>query len=63
MGDGAIIGRDCRLMAGSVVCAGCVLGDRVWLNPGAVVGGEGFGFAPSATGLVKIPQVGVAATA
>ena len=60
VGDGAIIGRDCRLMAGSVVCAGCVLGDRVWLNPGAVVGGEGFGFAPSAAGLVKIPQVGVA---
>lgn len=58
VGPGARIGRDCRLMAGSVVCAGCSLGDRVWLNPGAVVGGEGFGFAPSAEGLVKIPQVG-----
>ena len=45
-------------MANSVVCDGCVLGDRVWLNPGAVVGSEGFGFAPTAAGNIKIPQVG-----
>lgn len=45
-------------MAGSVVEAGCVLGDRVVLNPGAVVGGEGFGFVPTRTGLYKIPQTG-----
>lgn len=56
----ARVGRDCRLMPASVVCEDCALGDRVWLNPGAVVGGEGFGFAPSPEGLVKIPQVGVA---
>ena len=60
IGPGARVGRDCRLMSTSVVCAGCTLGDRVWLNPGAVVGGEGFGFAPTPEGLVKIPQVGVA---
>jgi len=35
-----------------------VLGDRVWLNPGAVVGAEGFGFAPGPEGHTKIPQVG-----
>ncbi len=58
VGAGAIVGRDCRLMAGSVVCDGCVVGDRVWLNPGAVVGGEGFGFVPTAQGHVKIPQTG-----
>jgi UDP-3-O-[3-hydroxymyristoyl] glucosamine N-acyltransferase len=54
----ARVGADCRLMPHSVVCEGCVLGDRVWLNPGAVVGGEGFGFAPTARGNLKIPQVG-----
>lgn len=54
----ARVGADCRLMPHSVVCEGCVLGDRVWLNPGAVVGGEGFGFAPTAGGNLKIPQVG-----
>lgn len=57
VGRGATLGRDCRLMPGSVVLEECVLGDRVWLNPGAVVGGEGFGFAPSAAGHVKVPQV------
>jgi UDP-3-O-[3-hydroxymyristoyl] glucosamine N-acyltransferase len=45
-------------MANSVVCAGCTLGDRVWLNPSAIVGGEGFGFAPTLSGHLKIPQVG-----
>jgi UDP-3-O-[3-hydroxymyristoyl] glucosamine N-acyltransferase len=58
VGAGARIGRDCRLMPHSVVCEGSVLGDRVWLNPGVVIGGEGFGFAPSAKGHVKIPQIG-----
>ena len=57
VGAGARVGRDCRLMPSSIVCEGCELGDRVWLNPGAVVGGEGFGFAPRADGHVKIPQV------
>jgi UDP-3-O-[3-hydroxymyristoyl] glucosamine N-acyltransferase len=57
VGAGAVVGRDCRLMPGSVVLEECVLGDRVWLNPGAVIGGEGFGFAPSPAGHVKVPQV------
>lgn len=58
VGAGATVGRDCVLMANAVVADGCVLGDRVWLNPGAVVGGEGFGFVPTREGLVKIPQTG-----
>lgn len=60
VGPGARVGRACRLMAHSVVAAGCTLGDRVWLNPGAVVGGEGFGFAPGPTGHTKVPQLGAA---
>ena len=58
VGAGAEIGHSCRLMPHSVVAAGCRVGDRVWLNPGAVLGSEGFGFAPSPAGHVKIPQVG-----
>jgi UDP-3-O-[3-hydroxymyristoyl] glucosamine N-acyltransferase len=58
VGSGAAVGRDCVLMANAVVCDGCELGDRVVLNPGVVVGSEGFGFAPTADGHVKIPQVG-----
>ena len=58
VGAGAAVGRDCRLMAHSVLCAGCALGDRVWLNPGAVVGGEGFGYARTPEGHLRIPQAG-----
>ncbi len=58
VGASAVVGEGCRLMPHSVLVAGCRLGDRVWLNPGAVVGGEGFGFAPSPEGHLKIPQVG-----
>lgn len=58
VGAGASVGTHCRLMPTAVVMDGCAVGDRVWLNPGAIVGGEGFGFAPTATGLLKIPQVG-----
>lgn len=58
VGAAAQVGRDCVLMANAVVCDGCELGDRVVLNPGAVVGSEGFGFAPTPAGHVKIPQVG-----
>jgi len=60
VGAGASIGADCHLMANAVVCHGCEVGDRAILNPGAVVGGDGFGFAPTPEGNVKIPQVGSA---
>ena len=58
VGDGARVGAQARMMPNSVLCADCQIGDRTWLNPGAVVGGEGFGFAPTASGNLKIPQVG-----
>jgi len=60
VGAGATVGDDCHLMASAVVCHGCEVGDRTILNPGAVVGGDGFGFAPTPEGNVKIPQVGIA---
>jgi len=58
VGEDAVVGSACRLMPKSVVMGGCRLGDRVWLNPGAVIGGEGFGFAPGTEGHTKIPQAG-----
>ncbi len=60
VGGGARVGPDSRLMPSSVVMEDCILGARVWLNPGSVVGSEGFGFAPTPTGMLKIPQVGQA---
>ncbi len=42
----------------AVVMERCVVGARVWLQPGAVVGADGFGLANDAGRWVKIPQLG-----
>jgi len=57
--DGVRIGRDCLLHAAVVVREGCRLGDRVILQPAAVIGSDGFGFAPDGSSYFKIPQVGI----
>jgi UDP-3-O-[3-hydroxymyristoyl] glucosamine N-acyltransferase len=41
-----------------VIREGCVLGDRVIVQPNAVIGSDGFGFAPDGQRYEKIPQVG-----
>jgi len=56
----AVIGADCLLHAGAQVRERCRLGDRVILQNGAIVGGDGFGFARDGQGRYhKIPQVGI----
>ncbi len=57
--DDVVVGRQCRLHAHAVVREGCRLGDRVILQPSAVIGSDGFGFAPDGSRYVKIPQVGI----
>jgi len=56
---GAVIGRDCTLHANAVVRERCRLGDRVVLQPGAVIGSDGFGYAPDGEAYYPIPQVGI----
>ena len=56
--DDVRIGCDCILHAGAVVRERCSLGDRVILQPAAMIGADGFGFAPDGSGYYKIPQVG-----
>ncbi len=58
IGAGARVGADCRLLAQVTLCRGVVLGDRVRVHPGAVIGADGFGFARGPEGWEKIPQVG-----
>ncbi len=59
VGAGTTVGRDCWLHAGSVVREGCRLGDRVILQPGAAIGGDGFGYEFNERGEhEKVPQVG-----
>ena len=36
----------------------CSIGDRIILHSGCCIGADGFGFAPSADGYEKIPQIG-----
>lgn len=60
IGDGARVGDDCTLYAGSTVYHDCRVGNRCILHAGSVVGADGFGFAPTAQGYEKIPQIGIA---
>ena len=57
--EGATIGEDCILYPHATVYYGCKLGNRVTLHSGAVIGADGFGFAPAADGYEKIPQLGI----
>ena len=57
--DDVRIGADCRLHAGVVVRERCRLGDRVTLQPGVAIGGDGFGYEFNERGeSEKVPQVG-----
>ena len=57
VGPGVSIGRDCRIGAHASVTF-ALLGDRVRVLAGAVVGEAGFGVAAGASGAVDIPQLG-----
>ncbi|MEE8409847.1 MAG: UDP-3-O-(3-hydroxymyristoyl)glucosamine N-acyltransferase [Myxococcota bacterium] len=60
VGSGARIGADVLLHPGAKVLDRCILDDRVILQAGAVIGSDGFGYAPSDGGKRhKIPQVGI----
>lgn len=54
-----IVGDGCILHGGVVVREQCRLGHRVIIQPNAVIGGDGFGFAPDGDGYFKIPQIGI----
>jgi UDP-3-O-[3-hydroxymyristoyl] glucosamine N-acyltransferase len=57
---GVTIGADCHVQARSVLREGTELGDRVILQPGVVLGADGFGYAQTAEHTHhKIPQLGI----
>ncbi|MGH7592881.1 MAG: UDP-3-O-(3-hydroxymyristoyl)glucosamine N-acyltransferase [Gemmatimonadales bacterium] len=58
IGQDVTVGADARLDPHVVIYDGATLGARVWCKAGAVIGGPGFGFASSASGHQRIPQVG-----
>jgi UDP-3-O-[3-hydroxymyristoyl] glucosamine N-acyltransferase len=50
--------EDVHLVASGTLCHGVTIGARTVIQPGAVIGGDGFGFAPEQGRWVKVPQVG-----
>lgn len=58
IGKGCVIGEDCTLHPRVVLYDGTLIGDRVILHSGCVVGSDGFGYAQEGGTHVKIPQVG-----
>jgi UDP-3-O-[3-hydroxymyristoyl] glucosamine N-acyltransferase len=60
VGAGATIGRGCHVHAHVSLREGVVLGDRVVIQNGAVIGSDGYGFTRDAVGAhVKVPQIGI----
>lgn len=63
VGRGATVGRGSFLHPRTVVHDHCVIGENVILQPGAVIGGDGFGYqqvgAPPNLVHQKVPQVGI----
>ena len=57
IGPGVAIGRDCRIGANAVI-GFALIGDRVSIHAGAVIGEAGFGAAGGPTGVVDLPQLG-----
>lgn len=59
VGENVVIGDYCILYSGSKIYDNCIIGDNCILHGGAVIGSDGFGFAPQADGSYKkIPQIG-----
>jgi UDP-3-O-[3-hydroxymyristoyl] glucosamine N-acyltransferase len=59
VGDKVVIGEGTKLYPGVKIYEGCVIGKNCILHAGAVIGADGFGFAPREDGtFAKIPQLG-----
>ncbi len=60
----AFVGKNCtideetKIYHQAVICDHTIIGKRCIIHSGAVVGSDGFGFAPTEEGYEKIPQTG-----
>ena len=59
VGECVKIGNDTIIYPNVSIYHDCIIGNRVILHSGSVIGADGFGFAPSADGYDKIPQIGI----
>jgi len=59
IGEGVKIGENCIIYPGVRIYQGCIIGNNCIIHANAVIGSDGFGFAPTADGSYKkIPQMG-----
>ena len=59
IGDHVRIGNNVKIYPGVRIYKNCVIGNNCVIHAGAVIGSDGFGFAPDANGVFnKIPQLG-----
>ena len=56
---GVEVGDDVTIHANVTVRERCRIGSRVIIHSGAVIGSDGFGYAPDGKGWYKIPQIGI----
>ncbi len=59
LGPNVRVGEDCHLHPHVVVRERCVVGNRCILQAGCVVGSDGFGYARTPEGQIKIPHIGI----
>ena len=59
VGCNAKVGNGTVLYPHVTVYHDCRIGNQCIIHAGAVIGADGFGFAPSAEGYEKIPQIGI----
>jgi len=59
LGNNVVIGEHSTIHPGVKIYHDCIIGSHVIIHAGAVIGSDGFGFAPQADGSYKkIPQIG-----
>lgn len=58
IGDGVSVGDNTIIYSGVKIYHGCKIGNSCILHAGAVIGADGFGFAPQGEIYQKVPQIG-----
>ena len=59
VGDNVILGDNVQVWPGAKICSESVVGNNCIIHSSAVVGSDGFGFAPNKNGeFIKVPQTG-----
>lgn len=59
LGDGVRVDDDTQIYPNVTIMDGCIVGKRVIVHSGTVIGGDGYGFTPEGIRHFKIPQVGI----